>query len=259
MLKNWFLCYNDFKKGGAFMEKIINYENLRNFAYSNDKLIKGEVKGIVLNFHGLGIMTLQATDPGDAIEYAQKGIIYIIPYYNPWCWMNRQTVRLVDEIVEVICEKYNLGKSVKIVSSGGSMGGQGALIYCAYAKITPCSCVINCPVCDLVYHYTERPDLPRTMYSAFGEYEGRLEDAIKSCSPLHMAEKLPHIPYTVFHCEEDKSVNLEKHSIRFVEEMRKANQNIVLNRVPFRGHGDLSATARVEYINTITNSIIKSN
>ena len=26
------------------MEKIINYENLRQFAYSNDKLIKGEIR-----------------------------------------------------------------------------------------------------------------------------------------------------------------------------------------------------------------------
>ena len=237
------------------MEKIINYENLRNFAYSNDKLIKGEIKGIVLDFYGLGGMTIHSSDPGDAIEYAQKGIVYIIPYYNPWCWMNRQAVRYVDEIVEVICKKYNLDKSVKVVSTGGSMGGLSALVYCAYAKITPCSCVTNCPVCDLVYHYTERPDLPRTLYSAFGEYEGTMEDALKSCSPFHLTDKMPRIPYTIFHCEEDKSVNLEKHSIRFVEEMKKAQHSIALNKVPFRRHCDLSAEARVEYMNTIINSI----
>ena len=135
------------------------------------------------------------------------------------------------------------------------MGGLSALVYCAYAKITPCSCVTNCPVCDLVYHYTERPDLPRTLYSAFGEYEGTMEDALKSCSPFHLTDKMPRIPYTIFHCEEDKSVNLEKHSIRFVEEMKKAQHSIALNKVPFRRHCDLSAEARVEYMNTIINSI----
>ena len=237
------------------MEKIITYETLRYFAYSNDQLIKGDIKGIVLDFYGLGGVTIQKSDPGDAVEYAAKGIVYIIPYYNPWCWMNRQTVRYVDEIVAVICEKYRLDASVKIVSTGGSMGGLSALVYCAYAKITPCACVTNCPVCDLVYHYTERPDLPRTLYSAFGDYEGTMEDALKSCSPLHLAEKLPHIPYTVFHCEADKSVNLEKHSLRFVEAMEAAQQRIVLRKIPFRGHCDLSAEGRVAYMQAILSSI----
>ena len=236
------------------MEKIINYENLRNFAYSNDKIIKGDIRGIVLNFYGLGGMTIYDFDLGDAKEYAEKGIIYVIPYYNPWCWMNQQTVEYVDEIVEVICKKYNLDKSVKIVSTGGSMGGLSALVYCAYAKITPCACITNCPVCDLVYHYTERPDLPRTLYSAFGTYEGAMEEALKSCSPLHLVEKMPNISYTVFHCEEDKAVNLQKHSLRFVEKMKKAHR-IVLKNVPLRGHCDLSAEARVEYKNCIINSI----
>lgn len=236
------------------MEKIINYENLRNFAYSNDKIIKGKINGIVLNFYGLGGMTIHNADPGDAFEYAEKGIIYVIPYYNPWCWMNKQTVEYVDEIVEVICQKYKLDESVKIVSTGGSMGGLSALVYCAYAKITPCACVTNCPVCDLVYHYSERPDLPRTLYSAFGEYEGMMEDALKSCSPIHLVDKMPNIPYTIFHCEEDKLVNLEKHSRRFLAEMQKEH-NIILKTVPFRGHCDLSAAVRAEYVDTVINSI----
>lgn len=237
------------------MEKIINYNNLRNFCYSNDLCINGEIKGIVLDFVGLGGMKMHDSDPGDALELAEKGIMYVIPYYNPWCWMNMQTVKFVDEIIVVLCERYNLnGETVKIVSTGGSMGGLCALVYCAYAKITPCSCVTNCPVCDLAYHYTERPDLPRTLYSAFGEYDGTMENALKSCSPLHLVEKMPNIPYTIFHCEEDKSVNLEKHSLRFVEEMQKAH-SIVLKTVPLRGHCDLSAETRVEYKNCIINGI----
>jgi len=236
------------------MEKIINYENLRSFAYSNDKIIVGDIKGIVLNFYGLGNTKVYGDDPGEAFEYAEKGLVYLIPYYNPWCWMNKQTVEYVDEIVEVICEKYNLDESVKVISTGGSMGGLSALVYCAYAKITPCACVTNCPVCDLVYHYTERPDLPRTLYSAFGEYEGTMEDALKSCSPFHLVDKLPNIPYTIFHCEKDHAVNLEHHSKKFVDAMQLTHE-IELKTVPFRGHCDLSAEARVEYTNAIMNRI----
>ena len=236
------------------MEKIITYETLRNFAYSNDSLIKGKIKGIVLNFYGLGGMTIHNTDPGDALEYAEQGIIYVIPYYNPWSWMNKQAVAYTDEIISVLCEKYGLGPSVKIVSTGGSMGGLSALVYCAYAKITPCACVANCPVCDLPYHFTERPDLPRTLYSAFGEYDGDMQSALRSCSPLHLVEKMPNISYTVFHCDEDKSVNLEQHSKRFVEAMRESHQ-ITFNTVPLRGHCDLSAEARVRYNQAILKAL----
>lgn len=228
------------------MEKIITYETLRNFAYSNDRLIEGEIKGIVLNFYGLGDMTIHNSDPGDALEYAKQGILYVIPYTDPWSWMNRRTVAYADEIISVLCEKYNLDSSVKIVSSGGSMGGLSALVYCVYAKITPCACVVNCPVCDLPFHFSERFDLPRTLYSAFGEYEGSFSDALQSCSPLHLVDKMPNIPYTVFHCTGDELVRFEKHSAEFVKAMEKSH-TIRFYVVPMRGHCDLSADARAEY------------
>lgn len=232
------------------MEKIITYEALRSFAYSNDRLIKGEIKGIVLSFYGLGGTAMFNTDPGDAFEYAEKGIIYVMPYYNPWSWMNRQAVAYTDEIISVLCEKYGLDHSVKIVSTGNSMGGLSALVYCAYAAITPSACVVNCPVCDLPYHFTERNDLPRTLYSAFGEYECDMETALRSCSPLHLVDKLPDISYTVFHCMNDKSVDPEKHSEKFVEAM-KPSHKITLKKVPFRGHCDLSASARLDYVKSV--------
>lgn len=228
------------------MEKLITYETLRRFAYSNDALITGPIRGIVVDFFGLGGATMYKTDPGDALEYAREGIVYLVPYYNPWSWMNRQAVEFTDELVEVLCRHYGLGEKVKVVSTGGSMGGLGALVYCVYAKITPCACVASCPVCDLVYHFTEREDLPRTLYSAFGSYEGDMTSALKTCSPLHLVDKMPAIPYTIFHCEGDKSVDLEKHSGRFVESMKPTHE-ICFVTVPLRGHCDLSAQAKVEY------------
>ena len=123
------------------MEKIITYDTLRSFAYSNDKLIKGEIKGIVLDFYGLGGMHMHHSDPGDAVEYTENGILFVVPYYNPWCWMNKDAVDYTDEIIDVLAEKYSLSDNIKIASTGGSMGGLSALVYCAYAKRTPCACV----------------------------------------------------------------------------------------------------------------------
>lgn len=237
------------------MEKIITYETLRKFTYSNDRLIKGEVQGIVLNFLGLGFRDMIKEDPAVAVEYAERGVIYLIPYYNPWSWMNRDTVAYVDELIDVLCAHYGL-HAPKIVSSGVSMGGLCALVYCAYATVTPVRCVTNCPVCDLVYHFDEREDLPRTLYSAFFGYEGRMEEALRSASPVHLADKMPRIPYTVFHCEADAAVNIERHSERFVEAMRPY-ANVTLVRVPARGHGDLSEEAKAEYKKQILGAFFK--
>jgi hypothetical protein len=77
-----------------------------------------------------------------------------------------------------------------------------------------------------------------------------MQSALRSCSPLHLVEKMPDISYTIFHCANDKAVNLEKHSSRFVEAM-EATHTIRLNIVPWRGHCDLSAAARVDYNQSI--------
>ena len=228
------------------MENIITYDNLRNFAYSNDKLIKGEIKGIILNFPGLGATNMHAEDIGEAREYAQAGLIYVIPYYNPWCWMNDQTIAFVDEIVSVLAEHYGLGDSVRVASTGRSMGGLCALVYTAYARITPVACITNCPVCDLPFHMTERPDLPRTLYSAFGASAGTMDEALRAHSPLHLVDRMPLIPYTVFHCCEDKAVNIYAHSEKYVKAM-VSGHDINYIRVPHRAHCDLSPSAKVKY------------
>lgn len=238
------------------MEKIITYENLRKFAYSSDHLIEGEIKGIVLSFYGLGGAEMHSQDRGVAFELAKKGIIYVHPYTNPWCWMNDSAVRLTDEIIEVLCDKYGLGDEVRVVSSGGSMGGLSALVYTVYARITPVACVANCPVCDLPYHFTEREDLPRTLYSAFSGYDCSLDEALRSCSPLHLVEKMPDISYVLFHCTADRAVNIDRHSERFVGSMRALGKKIEFIKVDGRGHCDLGAEAEMAYFNALCKTLI---
>ena len=110
------------------MEKIINYENLRNFTYVNDTICKMPIKGIVVSFFGLGGMTIYDNDFTDGELYAEKGILYVVPYNNPWAWMNKQAVKYTDEIIDVLIKKYDLDENIPIVSTGGSMGGQSLFI-----------------------------------------------------------------------------------------------------------------------------------
>lgn len=237
------------------MQNVINFDNLRSFAYCNSHLCTTPIRGIVLSFFGLNGASMFDEDSPEACRYAEKGILYVVPYQNPWAWMNKQTVAYTDELIDVLFEKYQLPKNLPIISTGQSMGGLSALVYSVYAKRTPAACVANCPVCDLPYHYTERPDLPRTLYSAFGSYSGTLEEALRSASPLHLVDQMPQdMHYYVFHCEEDMAVNKQKHSDRFVEHMR-SNHVIDYFAVPNRGHCDLTEEMRAKYNDCILRSI----
>ncbi len=40
--------------------------------------------------------------------FAKENIIFLVPYTNPWAWMNRQSIDYTDEIVDVIINKYAL-------------------------------------------------------------------------------------------------------------------------------------------------------
>ena len=229
------------------MSRLITYETLASFGYLNDALCQPPYKGLVIQFYGLGNTTMYKEPPAMAMDLAQAGILYLVPYTNPWAWMNPEAVALTDELVDVIFDHYHLPENLPIVSIGGSMGGHGALVYTRYAKRTPAACVANCPVCDLPYHFTERPDLPRTLYSAFGSYEGTMEDALRTASPLHLAGNMP-VPtkYTVFHCTADKAVNKKMHSDRFVQAMADVHDLEYIS-VPDRGHCDLTEEMWAEY------------
>jgi len=223
------------------MEKIITFENLNSFAYTNHSICKHPIKGIVLDFFGLGGADMYFEDTARGKEYAELGILFVVPYNNPWAWMNRQAISYTDEIMDVLFEALDLPDDLPIASTGGSMGGMSALIYTLYAKRTPTTCVANFPVCDTVAHYSERNDLPRTMYSAFFHEEGSLDDVLKKYSPLHQAENMPDIDYHIFHCTADKAVNIDAHSEKFVEKMQQLGRRITYDRVPDRGHCHLTA------------------
>lgn len=230
------------------MNKIITYEALRRFAYSNDKICRKPIRGTVIFFRGLGQNSMIDEDPKIALRYGEQGILYLVPYCNPWCWMNREAVEYTEEILEVLFGRYGMDGTLPILATGDSMGGLSALIYTAKAKRTPKACIANCPVCDLVYHATEREDLPRTLYSAFHGEACDFEEALAANSPLHLARKgeMPAADYHIFHCTEDKAVNMEMHTERFVAEMKKTRK-ITCYPVFDAGHCALSDTAREKF------------
>ena len=228
------------------MEKLMTRENLARFAYVNDGICQKPIRGIVLSFFGLNGNAMYKEDTDEGRLYAEKGILYVVPYYNPWCWMDRQASAYTDEVLDVLFDAYDLPADTPVISTGGSMGGLSSLTYMVYAKRTPVGCVSNCPVCDLVYHYTERPDLPRTIYSAFWNEEGTLAEVLPRFSPAHLVDRMPDADYVIYHCTADRSVNKERHSDPFVNRMRRAHR-VRYIPVPGRGHCDLPEDVRADF------------
>lgn len=228
------------------LHNIITPENVSSFAYQNGDLIQGPARGIVLEFHGLGYCAMMEEPGAFPRLLAQHRILYAFPYYGPWSWMNDVAVRTVDQIVSALQARYGLPADAPVVSTGGSMGGLSALIYCRYAARTPDACAANCPVCDLPYHFTERPDLPRTLYQAFGHYTGSLEEAMRSASPLHQAANLPDIPYYIVHGDGDEAVNKARHSDRLAAALQPAHR-VTYDQVPGMAHCALEGAALARY------------
>ena len=237
------------------MDRIITYQGLKYYAYSNDKLIKGDIKGICIDFFGLGCQAMYHEDTKVGIMMAEHNILFVVPYSNPWGWMNRQEIDLTDEILDVLFEHYNLREDIPIASTGGSMGGLCALVYTYYAKRTPTCCVANCPVCNLVHHFSERDDLPRTIYSAFANEEGYLFDVLARYSPMHLAVEMPKIKYAIFHCDEDKAVDIYAHSEQLAAIMW--DYDLTYHVIKNRGHCDLGEEGYDLYYKTIIDFLIK--
>ena len=227
------------------MEKRITKDNIASFAYICDnKLDPKEAKAICVDFMGLGLGAMFGAEnaPEAAVTCSESGVLYIIPYLDPWNWMNKTAVETTDEIINAVFDKYGYKDDMPIVLSGHSMGGQCCLCYAAYAKRTPAGVAADSPVCDMPYHYTERADLPRTIYSAYYGSGRTVDEELEYRSPYHLAlaQKLPKTAkYYDIHGEIDFLVNKKKHSDRFVEAMRKGGYDIIYDEVSDMNHCQL--------------------
>ena len=204
----------------------MNAKLLRQVSWIGDRYVVGKTRGIILRFGGLGSQGMQNDQNSHAeLTWAAAGGLIVTPYHNPWAWMNDATVNFVDEVVDATIAALRLPKNIPIISTGGSMGGHGALAYSFKSRQRITACYALCPVCDLVFHYSERADLPRTMHSAFGSY-GEIRTKLIASSPLHQVARLPDIPYLFIHGKKDGSVSKKAHSDKLVKALRQKGRHV---------------------------------
>ena len=236
------------------MEKYINKDNIYDFAFINEDTLKMPIKAICVRFHGLGWIGKITTSPKRDEYLGERGIVSIFPYYNPWGWMNPETVSIADDLVDAVRDKFSLGDDIPLVSEGGSMGGLGSIMYCKFTKNSPICCASDSPVCDLYGGLDSfYSDAKNTIYSAYFNCEGTLEEATRDHSPLQNCEILPRIPYYVVCGDLDKLVKMEENAIPFVKKMKECGHNIQLKIISNYDHCRLDDfdDEHIKYVNFI--------
>ena len=100
------------------MKPVINADNLRYFAYCNGNACVRPVRGIAVEFKGLGNQEMIDGETERGLRFADQGLLYYVPYLNPWAWMNPQAVRQTDEILAVA--EGTLGQMLSLSDRAGT-------------------------------------------------------------------------------------------------------------------------------------------
>ncbi len=152
----------------------IHPDTLPYYCRTNETLLPADVrpKGIVLEFPGLDGNSCLGGSMNELTPYvtpftqrcAEHGIIAAYLFPGPWSWMNRGAVRLTDLVVDALIEKYgfDMKDPVRLAVTGGSMGGQSALIYTMDSRHAVDACAAHCPCCDVPACFDAHPEFPRT-------------------------------------------------------------------------------------------------
>jgi dipeptidyl aminopeptidase/acylaminoacyl peptidase len=225
-------------------QTIESISDLKKAAWVADESLDGPPRALVIWMHGCGCPELKRGPSLEEYLWAKAGALVILPYYGPWCWMNREAREFADEVISAAMRLYRLGADVPLIAAGGSMGGCGSLLLARYSRHTVAACLAIHPVCDTARHF-ERPDVTRTMLCAFRGYAEPLAEVLAEHSPLAQAGAMPDIPYCVIQGDSDTTVEKEIHSDRLVAKLRENGREVDYTVVPGYGHEALANSRQV--------------
>jgi dipeptidyl aminopeptidase/acylaminoacyl peptidase len=169
--------------------------------------------------------------------------------------MNREARDMTEEIIAAVYRDFDLPADTPLISAGGSMGGLSALLFCRYTARKVAACSVCSAACDIMAAYTDYPGRPRVLHYPFAGYAGDFWDVMKEHSPLHQVAHMPDIPYQLIHGAADDGVPHDRHSLPFVQAMRKLGRNVEYIEVPGLGHnGDATPieviNRRIEFVSS---------
>lgn len=229
---------------------LINKDTLSLYCNTNEKLVKGRVKGVIAEFPGLGgssclggSLCMGDYESSFAHRCAENGILLVYLFPGPWSWGNRTAVRISDLIMDAVADKFGLPKGFPLVICGGSMGGQSCFIYAAETRHTVTAVASACPCVDVVACFDAERSFPRSFISAVAEYDMPLCEGLKQISPVHRAESLPDISY--FICSDGEDEFFPEQQIEAFADLLKSKKfDVTYLRQPGKRHGEFTPEVR---------------
>ena len=227
-------------------------------AHNNRHLLSGEIRGILLYFRGCGYSLNPAMDTCGYEMCAQNGILFLLPQYNPWCWMNNRTVGYIDALLETAMEMHGLDKNIPVGIYGGSMGGYSAFHYAKKSAHNVVAVCVNCPCVNIEYECKNGGiKLLRTYFDAVMEDTDDFDAYVHDNSPLHMAESLPRIPYRIAVGHKDTILKPSEHALPMIEKMLAAGHDVTRADYPEMGHCNYTNEDRIHEQKWVVEHILK--
>ena len=215
------------------------------FCCTNIELIHGDIRGIILYFNGLGHIVNPGPDMIDAPAAAARNILYITPCYNPWSWMNRDTVAFCDMLVEIAMEKWSIPTDAPVGLYGGSMGGYSVFHFAMQSKHNIVAGDLNCPCCNLEYEVLcNKNSILHTLFEATMGYCDDFTAFLHDNSPVNMVGRLKRIPYRFAVGMQDGVLAPSQHSMKLIPLLREAGYTVDVAEYPHAGHCNIGAEAR---------------
>ena len=218
----------------------ISADTLSAYAGVNEAQCTMPIREVAVDIQGLNAGHTYKTEPElQDKQLGAQGVLVVRPYSGPWNWMSYETIETIDQVLDAVYDKYDLPADTPLVLFGRSMGGVGALNYAHYGKHPVSAVAVNCPVTNLSYHCTERPDCAATIYRAYNYYDCSVEEAVAQHDPMQFIDELPKVPYFFVAGDADVSVNKGVHSDVYVPLMREKGYDVTYLEVPGMAHVDL--------------------
>ena len=222
----------------------INEQTIYQYANTNEEVLTGPVKGIIVEFPGLGggsclggIMDMGAYNIYWTERFGAKGILVAYMFPGPWSWGNKGAVRMADAVISALIKKYNLPDDIPVAVCGGSMGGLGSLMFSIGTRHNLKGVAAACPCTDVIKSLDCSPDFPRTYVSAVASYDKPLDVALRTISPIHRVNNFPSVPY--FICSDgDDDLFFEEDCDLFVEKLKAKGHNVEYYQQPGKRHGE---------------------
>lgn len=237
--------------------EFINENTYASFCNSNESMLKGKPRGIVIEFPGLGGGSCLGGKQDPMGGYtnswskfpeatAAAGLVHVYLMPGPWSWMNPGAVREADLVIDALQKKFGLSEGAPLVATGGSMGGLGALVFTAWSRHRVTACAASCPCYDVPTLYSCGKSFPRTYISAVAALDMPLAEGLKRISPLHLIGRMPKIPYLIV-CNGDDEIFPEKGMDAYVGRLKEAGHAVEYIKLPGTRHGKFTPEARERF------------